>query len=70
MSGIDDPVFVDGDGARIMQVISNLMSNAAKFSHKGEVVEVSLTQNNDRVRISVIDSRSGIPVVAQHFSLI
>ncbi len=64
-SGIDDPVLVDGDGARIMQVLSNLMSNAAKFSHKGEVVEVSLTQYKDRIRISVIDTGSGIPAAAQ-----
>ena len=63
---MDDLVFVDGDGARVMQVISNLMSNAAKFSHKGEVVEVSLTRNKDRVRISAIDSRSGIPVAAHN----
>lgn len=64
-SGIDDPVFVDGDGERIMQVMSNLMSNAAKFSHKGGEVEVSLTQNEEHVRISVIDFGSGIPVAAQ-----
>ncbi len=63
--GQNDPVYVDGDGERIMQVISNLMSNAAKFSHKEGVVEISLTQNEERVRVSVKDFGSGIPVAAQ-----
>jgi PAS domain S-box-containing protein len=64
-TGDNDPVYVDGDAERIMQVMSNLMSNAAKFSHKKGVIEISLTQNEKWVRASVKDFGSGIPVAAQ-----
>ncbi|MBL4750023.1 MAG: PAS domain S-box protein [Amylibacter sp.] len=61
----NDPVYVHGDSERLIQVMSNLMSNAAKFSHKGGVIEISLTQSKNRVQVSVTDFGSGIPVAAQ-----
>ena len=53
--------FVNGDPYRLMQVLSNLMSNAAKFSPAGEQVSLSVTLENDRVRIDVKDNGLGIP---------
>jgi PAS domain S-box-containing protein len=64
-SGDNNPVYVDGDAERIMQVMSNLMSNAAKFSYKEGVVEISFAQNGNNIRVSVKDFGSGIPVAAQ-----
>lgn len=54
-----------GDRMRLTQVLDNLMSNAAKFSEKGEVIYVSLKELDDRLRISIRDTGSGIPEAAQ-----
>jgi len=52
---------VEGDKDRLMQVLSNLMSNAAKFSPKGQQVEISTTREDNFVRIAVKDNGPGIP---------
>jgi signal transduction histidine kinase len=48
-------VTVQADEARLMQVMSNLMSNAAKFSAKGDEVEISVTATGDSVRVAVTE---------------
>lgn len=60
-SGIDTPSFVMGDENRLMQVLSNLMSNAAKFSPDGDEVELSVLNHEGGIRISVKDNGPGIP---------
>lgn len=53
---------VQADADRIIQVLSNLLSNAAKFSPTGGEVEVSLkAAGASRVRISVRDHGQGVP---------
>ena len=53
-------VSVDAD--RIIQVIVNLLSNAAKFSPAGgAVVQVNVRQLPGSVRVSVMDAGSGVP---------
>ena len=52
---------VRGDGDRLMQVMVNLLSNAAKFSPKGEKVEISVIRHNGKARVSVSDHGPGIP---------
>lgn len=54
-------VEVNVDSQRLIQVLTNLLSNAAKFSPPGETVAVSVTARNQRIRISVKDRGSGIP---------
>jgi hypothetical protein len=54
-----------GDPARLIQVMDNLMSNAAKFSHKGSEILVSVRAHQDRWRISIRDFGEGIPEKAQ-----
>ena len=49
------------DAPRLIQVMSNLMSNAAKFSPAGAQVEISLEQLDGRTRLSVRDHGPGIP---------
>ncbi len=51
---------VKADEARIGQVVSNLLSNAAKFSEEGSVVEISVIGKKDSVRVEVSDSGPGI----------
>ena len=55
---IDAPVNEDGD--RIVQVVVNLLSNAAKFSPAGGQVLVNVQRHADRVRVSVKDQDAGI----------
>jgi signal transduction histidine kinase len=49
------------DAARFLQVLANLLSNAAKFSRPGGSVEVSVTVEGGGVRVAVTDHGSGIP---------
>ncbi|HRI93115.1 MAG TPA: CHASE domain-containing protein [Accumulibacter sp.] len=49
------------DADRLLQVLANLLSNAAKFSPPGETVDVSLHRRGDRLRIEVVDRGPGIP---------
>lgn len=63
--GIDMPIIVNGNMDRLMQVMDNLLSNAAKFSDQGGQVDVLLTANGSHARISVADHGIGIPVEAQ-----
>lgn len=57
---IDADLRVNVDAARLAQVLANLLSNAAKFSIRGDSVEVSARRHDGRVRISVKDYGSGI----------
>ena len=52
-------VLVDPD--RLIQVVVNFLSNAAKFSPAGSTVEVVVTKHVDIVRVAVKDRGPGIP---------
>ena len=56
---------VEGDALRLGQALSNLISNAAKFSNAGGKVTVGLRQLKDRAIVSVEDSGRGIPESAR-----
>jgi signal transduction histidine kinase len=51
---------VTGDERRIRQVIFNLLSNAVKFTPAGGLVDVTATQWNGEVTVSVADTGPGI----------
>ena len=55
------PVRVAADPKRLVQVVTNLLSNAAKFSPEGGTVNVTLKLESARVRVGVHDRGSGIP---------
>ncbi|GHF56901.1 sensor histidine kinase [Seohaeicola zhoushanensis] len=55
------PLLIRGDERRLMQVMSNMISNALKFSHAGDTVQVRYKQIGDKVRIEVEDQGVGIP---------
>jgi signal transduction histidine kinase len=52
-------VLVEADKARIQQVMSNLISNALKFTKEGEIT-VKIEESNDFVQVTVKDTGSGI----------
>ena len=53
------------DRGRMMQVMANLLSNAAKFSHEGGRVEISARLEGRNIRVEVRDHGLGIPADAQ-----
>jgi PAS domain S-box-containing protein len=53
---------VIGDPNRLLQVLSNLISNAVKYSPRGETVRVAVDRGPRGVRVSVSDCGPGIPV--------
>jgi PAS domain S-box-containing protein len=55
------PVKVQADPKRLVQVVTNLLSNAAKFSPAGGTVDVTLHVEGARVRVAVHDHGPGIP---------
>jgi PAS domain S-box-containing protein len=52
---------VKADANRLMQVLTNLLSNAAKFSHSNGVVEIRILPEADFYRVEVEDKGDGIP---------
>lgn len=59
--GEGDPAPVRGDADRLIQVVTNLLSNAAKFSPSGGEVAVTVNPEARIARLSVIDQGPGIP---------
>ncbi|VWC51257.1 hybrid sensor histidine kinase/response regulator [Burkholderia lata] len=51
---------IPADRERVRQVLSNLMSNAIKFTPPGGRIDVSLIRAGERVRLSVADTGQGI----------
>ena len=61
---VEEPVphaWLRADRDRLMQVMANLLSNAAKFSPEGGEVRVGARREGGTVRVSVSDSGPGIP---------
>ena len=64
--GVDTPTYIETDANRIIQVLTNLMSNAAKFSKPGGTVEISVEKTPENVCVSVRDEGMGIAPEDQH----
>jgi two-component system CheB/CheR fusion protein len=61
-----EPLWVNADPTRLVQALSNLLSNAEKFTAKGGVVTVSLHREVDKAVLTVRDTGVGIaPEVQQ-----
>jgi signal transduction histidine kinase len=58
-------VAVDIDSRRLTQVMSNLLSNSAKFAPDGSEVGISIEVESKWVRVSVRDEGHGIPMHMQ-----
>lgn len=54
---------INADSNRLMQVMANLLSNAAKFSPKDRAVEISIiVSDQHKVKVNVRDHGPGIPL--------
>ncbi len=65
VEGVIPDVAVTGDRDRLVQVLTNLLSNASKFSRAGGEIVVAVSVTAERVRLSVCDQGPGIPVEFQ-----
>lgn len=61
----DEPVTVTGDGARLQQVVANLLANARTHTPAGTVVTTSLSSDAAGATITVVDDGPGIPADLQ-----
>lgn len=57
----DQPVRLQGDRARLTQVIANLLNNAAKYQNDGGRIDLRVTPAPNQVVIEVRDEGIGIP---------
>ncbi|MEH6435289.1 hybrid sensor histidine kinase/response regulator [Massilia sp. DD77] len=58
------PIVVDGDATRLAQVVINLLTNAAKYTPEGGMVDLELDCDPGHARIRVRDNGIGIPAEA------
>ncbi|HEY0710305.1 MAG TPA: ATP-binding protein, partial [Polyangia bacterium] len=56
----ETPIYVEGDGARLTQVVGNLLDNARKFTPAGGQVTVRLAAEGDTAVLTVSDTGCGI----------
>lgn len=56
-----EPVLVNGDSDRLVQVATNLLSNAARYSPRNGEVRIEVEAVGRSARLSVSDSGPGVP---------
>ncbi len=57
----DDSIYVDADKTRLSQVLSNLVTNAVKYSDHGSRIWLTVEQDEGKAVIRVKDTGIGIP---------
>jgi two-component system, sensor histidine kinase len=55
------PLWIEGDGVRLDQVVSNLLANAIKYTPAGGHVTVTVARFQDTAEVRVRDDGAGIP---------
>jgi two-component system phosphate regulon sensor histidine kinase PhoR len=61
----DEAPVIISDGDRVLQIISNLLSNAFRWTPDGGRIDLSLESRNGSVVVDVADTGPGIPREAQ-----
>ncbi len=56
----DDPIYVEGDTARLVQVVRNLLHNAEKFSVDSDEIAISIRLSDGGVEVAIRDRGIGI----------
>lgn len=54
-------LYVEGDTARLVQCVSNLLTNAAKYTEAGGLIDVALRRSGNSAELTVADNGIGIP---------
>lgn len=54
------PVFLDGDETRLTQVVTNLLTNAARYTPPGGQISLRLVQNGQQAVVEVTDNGIGL----------
>jgi len=67
------PLTVDGDHTRLVQIVTNLLTNAAKYTPEGGRIDVALAAEDGQAVLAIRDNGSGIgpdllPVVFDLFT--
>jgi two-component system, OmpR family, sensor histidine kinase VicK len=62
-----EPVFLDVDEMKFMQVMNNLISNAIKFTPDNGLIAIAVADKEDNIIIMVTDNGIGIPKNLQPF---
>lgn len=66
---IDLPEIILGDSVRLLQILNNLVSNAVKYTHKGEIVLRTQVTNDENeymtIKFAIKDTGIGIPIEKQ-----
>jgi two-component system CheB/CheR fusion protein len=57
----DEPLMLHADSVRLMQVLSNLLNNAAKYTDQGGRIDLTAQRIGTQVEITVRDNGIGIP---------
>jgi len=55
-----EPVFVNGDTTRLSQIFANLLSNAAKYSNRGDRITISVRRLESDAVVRVLDHGIGL----------
>ncbi|MEO6407199.1 MAG: hybrid sensor histidine kinase/response regulator, partial [Burkholderiaceae bacterium] len=55
-----DPAWVSGDDTRLEQIVTNLLSNALRYSPDGGAIQLVLARDADRIVLTVRDEGVGI----------
>jgi signal transduction histidine kinase len=61
LSGFSDSCFILANAPRVNQVISNILSNAIKYSPDNSTIHVNVESDEEKHRVSIRDEGMGIP---------
>jgi two-component system CheB/CheR fusion protein len=57
----DEPLYVEGDASRLLQIQENLLANAAKYTPAGGRILLEIRREGNEAVIAVSDNGQGIP---------
>ena len=58
---IQSAIYIKGESVLLQLLLNNLIDNAIKYSGTGSIITISLMQDQERIRLSVMDEGVGIP---------
>ena len=59
--GMEDELMAWTDGDKLEKIVSNLLSNALKFTPRDGHIDISLDTTDDKVKVTIADTGKGIP---------